>query len=177
MATAGPHARHAPCSVFVPCSWRLPDHLPDPVEAGGTGRDETAPPNAEKPANTWGNGTRRHRPTRGSSNSSPEVRSFKSCPRHHRHCAIGPAPGPFAVVGATLRRLAAGRFVAGGSLWSRSGMSDSAQERHDRAVARGEDFYFDPDTGLLVMTGPALLARGECCGSGCRHCPFPPEMH
>ncbi len=54
-------------------------------------------------------------------------------------------------------------------------MADSAQERHDQAVSRGEDYYFDPDTGLLVMTGPALRARGECCGSGCRHCPFPPD--
>lgn len=51
-------------------------------------------------------------------------------------------------------------------------MSDTAEELHDRAVARGEDYYFDPRTGLLVMTAPALRARGECCGSGCRHCPF-----
>jgi len=43
------------------------------------------------------------------------------------------------------------------------------------AVARGEDYYFDPRTGLLVMTAPALRARGECCGSGCRHCPFSAE--
>ena len=54
-------------------------------------------------------------------------------------------------------------------------MADTAQERHDQAVSRGEDYYFDPDTGLLVMTGPALRDRGECCGSGCRHCPFPPD--
>ncbi|MFM7064479.1 MAG: DUF5522 domain-containing protein [Actinomycetes bacterium] len=52
-------------------------------------------------------------------------------------------------------------------------MADTADEHHDRAVSRGEDYYFDPVTGLLVMTAPALLARGECCGIGCRHCPFP----
>ena len=89
----------------------------------------------------------------------------------------GPMAGDDRVAGAdeeAQRPLAADRLVADGRLWSRAGMSDSVQECHDRAVARGEDFYFDPDTGLLVMTGPALLARGECCGSGCRHCPFPP---
>lgn len=52
-----------------PASQRLPDLLPDPVERSGTGRDEPAPPNAENPGNTRGNGTRRHRPERRSSNS------------------------------------------------------------------------------------------------------------
>jgi len=56
-------------SVFVPASERLPDLLPDPLETVGTGRDETAPPEPENPATTRGNGTRRHRPARGSSNS------------------------------------------------------------------------------------------------------------
>ena len=40
-----------------PASRRLPDLLPDPVEAGGTGRDETEPPDAETPGNTGRNGT------------------------------------------------------------------------------------------------------------------------
>ena len=35
-----------------PASRRLPDLLPDPVEAGVTSRDETAPPKAETPENT-----------------------------------------------------------------------------------------------------------------------------
>ncbi len=52
-----------------PASERLPDLLPDPAETAGTGRDETAPTNAEDPENPKGNGTRRHRPGRGSSNS------------------------------------------------------------------------------------------------------------
>jgi hypothetical protein len=45
--------------------------------------------------------------------------------------------------------------------------------RHAEAVARGERFYVDPTTGLLVMTALAHLERGRCCGSGCRHCPWP----
>ena len=72
-----------------PASQRLPDLLPDPVEAGGTSRDETAPPNAGTPATTRGSGTRRHSSERTSSNSWPEGRRFKSCPatkpaRHRR---------------------------------------------------------------------------------------------
>lgn len=43
---------------------------------------------------------------------------------------------------------------------------------HDAAVAAGEDYYFDPDTGLLVMTELAHRRRGSCCKSRCRHCPF-----
>lgn len=45
-------------------------------------------------------------------------------------------------------------------------------EAHDRAVAAGEDGYFDPDTGLFVLTAAFLAARGSCCDSGCRHCPY-----
>jgi hypothetical protein len=44
---------------------------------------------------------------------------------------------------------------------------------HDAAVARGDDTYIDPTTGYTVMTAPALLARGSCCGNACRHCPYP----
>lgn len=43
---------------------------------------------------------------------------------------------------------------------------------HDRAVAAGEPGYADPATGAFVFTAPALLERGACCGSGCRHCPW-----
>ena len=46
-------------------------------------------------------------------------------------------------------------------------------EAHDRAVAAGEPGYVDPRTGYFVFTAAELLARGECCGSGCRHCPYP----
>ena len=50
--------------------------------------------------------------------------------------------------------------------------SPEAQRRHDAAVAAGEVGYLDADTGLFVLTAAYLAARGECCGSGCRHCPY-----
>ena len=46
---------------------------------------------------------------------------------------------------------------------------------HDRAVAAGHPVYADPCSGYLVMTSATLLARGHCCGSMCRHCPYPTE--
>ncbi len=53
-------------------------------------------------------------------------------------------------------------------------MSDDAvRAAHHRATAAGEPGYLDPDTGFFVFTAAALTARGECCGSGCRHCPYP----
>lgn len=50
-----------------------------------------------------------------------------------------------------------------------------ARTAHDDAVASGRSHYADPATGYLVFTGPALAGRGHCCGSGCRHCPYPLE--
>lgn len=46
------------------------------------------------------------------------------------------------------------------------------QDLHDEAVAAGEDTYMDPETGYDVFTSAFHLARGTCCGSACRHCPF-----
>ena len=43
---------------------------------------------------------------------------------------------------------------------------------HDRAQRAGEDGYLDPDSGLFVFTAAYLAARGTCCDSGCRHCPY-----
>ena len=54
-------------------------------------------------------------------------------------------------------------------------ISVEAQRAHDDAVARGATTYRDPATGYDVMTAPALIARGECCGNGCRHCPYPQD--
>jgi Family of unknown function (DUF5522) len=51
----------------------------------------------------------------------------------------------------------------------------AAQEAHDRAVAAGEPGYADPETGFFVFTAAELASRGGCCGSGCRHCPYPDE--
>jgi hypothetical protein len=39
------------------------------------------------------------------------------------------------------------------------------------ALVQGRDYYVDPD-GLYVFTAAYLLARGTCCRSGCRHCPY-----
>ena len=44
---------------------------------------------------------------------------------------------------------------------------------HADALADGKEWYFDPDTRLLVLTEISLLTRGHCCSSGCRHCPYP----
>jgi hypothetical protein len=49
----------------------------------------------------------------------------------------------------------------------------AVQEAHDRAVAAGEPGYLDPTSGAFVFTAVALAAQGKCCGSGCRHCPYP----
>jgi hypothetical protein len=48
----------------------------------------------------------------------------------------------------------------------------NAAELHDAAVHSGTDGYIDPNTGLFVFTAAYHLARGTCCDSGCRHCPF-----
>jgi len=39
-------------------------------------------------------------------------------------------------------------------------------------MAAGRPTYRDPATGYIVMTAGQLAARGICCGSGCRHCPW-----
>src|ERR1700727_2078429 len=50
---------------------------------------------------------------------------------------------------------------------------DAVQAAHDAAVAAGRDLYADPETGYFVFTSRSLALRGYCCGSGCRHCPYP----
>ncbi|MBL7783041.1 MAG: hypothetical protein JNM22_17555 [Saprospiraceae bacterium] len=37
-------------------------------------------------------------------------------------------------------------------------------------LQEGIDYYIDK--GRWVFTAQYLLKRGECCGSGCRHCPY-----
>lgn len=39
-------------------------------------------------------------------------------------------------------------------------------------LEEGIDYYHDPETGAAVWTEKFLLARGFCCNSNCRHCPF-----
>ena len=43
---------------------------------------------------------------------------------------------------------------------------------HEAALDAGREGYPDPATGLFVMTAATLWARGRCCDSGCRHCPY-----
>ena len=43
---------------------------------------------------------------------------------------------------------------------------------HARAVADGDPTYRDPATGIAVFTSQFLAGRGDCCDSGCRHCPY-----
>ena len=43
---------------------------------------------------------------------------------------------------------------------------------HRDAIAAGEAGYPDPATGLFVFTAAYLTARGTCCDSKCRHCPY-----
>lgn len=50
--------------------------------------------------------------------------------------------------------------------------TDSPNEKP--RLVEGEDYYFE--NGLMVLTGRFLLKRGYCCGSGCRHCPYPKEQ-
>lgn len=35
-----------------------------------------------------------------------------------------------------------------------------------------EDIDFYMENGLMVLTSWFHLKRGECCGNGCRHCPY-----
>jgi hypothetical protein len=43
---------------------------------------------------------------------------------------------------------------------------------HEAALRDDADGYLDPATGYFVFTAQALWERGDCCYSGCRHCPF-----
>lgn len=57
-------------------------------------------------------------------------------------------------------------------------MPDSTPQRearlaaHEAAINAGQDGYTDPVNGMFVMTAAALAAKGFCCDSGCRHCPY-----
>ncbi|MBT5756148.1 hypothetical protein K0U73_18265 [bacterium] len=43
---------------------------------------------------------------------------------------------------------------------------------HLAADEAGLHGYFDPETGLFVMTEGYHRRRGHCCNSACRHCPY-----
>ena len=44
--------------------------------------------------------------------------------------------------------------------------------RHDAALEGSVPVYADPVSGFSVFTADFLAARGYCCESGCRHCPY-----
>jgi hypothetical protein len=48
----------------------------------------------------------------------------------------------------------------------------AVMDAHHRALLAGGAGYTDPDTGLYALTARTLWDRGECCQSGCRHCPW-----
>eukprot|EP00760_Papus_ankaliazontas_P004624 PhM_4_TR11997/c0_g1_i1/m.72931/K00798/MMAB, pduO; cob(I)alamin adenosyltransferase len=58
------------------------------------------------------------------------------------------------------------------ALKKRKAITPEMEELHKLACLRGEETYEDPVTGYVVFTAVAHKARGYCCGSGCRHCPF-----
>jgi hypothetical protein len=43
---------------------------------------------------------------------------------------------------------------------------------HGDALVAGADSYVDPASGYTVLTAAYLARRGNCCESGCRHCPY-----
>ncbi|MFZ0666808.1 MAG: DUF5522 domain-containing protein [Acidimicrobiales bacterium] len=43
---------------------------------------------------------------------------------------------------------------------------------HLLAMKEGRNGYTDPVSGYFVFTSAYLVARGTCCDSGCRHCPY-----
>ena len=45
-------------------------------------------------------------------------------------------------------------------------------QSHQAACTNGASTYIDPRTGYRVFTAIALEQRGDCCGCGCRHCPY-----
>lgn len=42
--------------------------------------------------------------------------------------------------------------------------------RQQAPLQEGRDYYIEK--GYWVLTEQFLLSRGQCCGSGCRHCPY-----
>jgi hypothetical protein len=66
----------------------------------------------------------------------------------------------------------AGRMPRSGS----PSVAAEIEERHQRALAIGQGSYIDPVSGLTVFTAAFLAKRNYCCDSGCRHCPYEPDV-
>jgi hypothetical protein len=41
----------------------------------------------------------------------------------------------------------------------------------NNALTKNDDFYYNED-GNIVFTEKFHLAKGVCCGNGCKHCPY-----
>lgn len=52
-------------------------------------------------------------------------------------------------------------------------LPDNLVRIHDAACRRKDAGYIDPASGLFVLSAWYLQQRGYCCGTGCRHCPYP----
>lgn len=46
-------------------------------------------------------------------------------------------------------------------------------EKKEFKFEEGKDYYLEK--GRVVLTEFYLIKRGECCSSGCRHCPYWPQ--
>ncbi|KAJ3407851.1 hypothetical protein HDV05_005243 [Chytridiales sp. JEL 0842] len=51
-------------------------------------------------------------------------------------------------------------------------MTADIEELHRNACLKKQLMYEDPSTGLFVQTEYHLLLQANCCGNGCRHCPY-----
>ncbi|MGF2412867.1 DUF5522 domain-containing protein [Ferruginibacter sp.] len=38
-------------------------------------------------------------------------------------------------------------------------------------LTEGEDYYYN-EQGYIVLTEKYHLQKGDCCGNGCKHCPY-----
>ena len=51
-------------------------------------------------------------------------------------------------------------------------MNNSWYAIERKASQQKQKTYVDPETGYTVFTSYGLSKRADCCGCGCRHCPF-----
>lgn len=63
-------------------------------------------------------------------------------------------------------------LLEGAAALAPSGALLDIERAHSAACAAGAENYTDPASGYSVFTATALLRKGVCCGSACRHCPF-----
>ena len=49
-------------------------------------------------------------------------------------------------------------------------LKEIAANKSENDLVEGQDYYLE--RGLFVFTSKYHLKKGECCGNGCRHCPY-----